>query len=676
MRADLAVHHPARRDDVSAGTGLGHRGLGVDLERRVVVDVAALVEHAAVAVVGVLVDAEVGDQRRRRRRRRRAGRRGASCTMPSGSKAPLPDGVLVRRHAEQDDGAARRARPARSTSLRRLSRCAGRRRAATRSAAARSMPSRTNSGATRSAGAHGRLGDEVAHRRRAAQPPRPVVGNIGAIVRAGSPTTDRTTRTDRPVMSPPVDRERGGDGGDDVVAGRVMATRPRSRARRRRRPRCSARSRRAGRPMPIGASSRGCRPARQHDDVGRRSAATSAAGRRASHAVGLHGFDVVAERRASPSASDDDGPIGLGDEHRRRARRELGEQALDPLDAGTRSTGRPASSARAAAVAAPTAASRTARRCGRRGPTARAPLADVTTSQSNARQRGQRARAARRRRRPASPISISGTWSTIGAVVARADRPSSPLRCWVMTIRRPASARPVTQPTAPRARRASAAAAALVVARRRARASMRSRNTVPSSPARNACERCRRRRARRPAASSPTPSSARKARSTSTAWRVGGVVDRARAAAAVVVVVGAALDGDAALADGRHEPARVEALGDPLGQPEHLSAATAITIAPPSGTFAEAGVDVAAQLDERGGRAAPRRAAPAGAPTGRDRRARRELVERARRSARRRRRAARRTRRSPARRRSSTAGPWPSARRRRRGRRARPAGPP
>ena len=36
--------------------------LGVDLQRGVVVDVAVLVEHAAVAVVGVLVDAQVGDQ--------------------------------------------------------------------------------------------------------------------------------------------------------------------------------------------------------------------------------------------------------------------------------------------------------------------------------------------------------------------------------------------------------------------------------------------------------------------------------------------------------------------------------------------------------------------------------------------------------------------------------------
>ena len=80
-------------------------------------------------------------------------------------------------------------------------------------------------------------------------------------------------------------------------------------------------------------------------------------------------------------------------------------------------------------------------------------------------------------------------------------------------------------------------------------------------------------------------------------------------------VVGAALDGDAALADGRHEPRRVEPLGDPLGQPEDLSAATAITIDAAVGHLRQPGGDVAAQLDERAGRAAPRRAGPAGAPS-------------------------------------------------------------
>ena len=63
--ADLAVHHPAGADDVDAGRGLGERHLGVHLQRRVVVDRAVGVEHAAVAVVGELVEAQVGHHRQR-----------------------------------------------------------------------------------------------------------------------------------------------------------------------------------------------------------------------------------------------------------------------------------------------------------------------------------------------------------------------------------------------------------------------------------------------------------------------------------------------------------------------------------------------------------------------------------------------------------------------------------
>ena len=62
MAADLAVHHPRRGDDVGARLGLGHRDPGVELEGGVVVDLAPVVEDAAVAVVGVLVEAEVGDE--------------------------------------------------------------------------------------------------------------------------------------------------------------------------------------------------------------------------------------------------------------------------------------------------------------------------------------------------------------------------------------------------------------------------------------------------------------------------------------------------------------------------------------------------------------------------------------------------------------------------------------
>ena len=59
---DLPVHHPARGDDVGPGPGLGERGLGVDLQGGVVVDLTPVVEDAAVAVIGVLVDAQIGDQ--------------------------------------------------------------------------------------------------------------------------------------------------------------------------------------------------------------------------------------------------------------------------------------------------------------------------------------------------------------------------------------------------------------------------------------------------------------------------------------------------------------------------------------------------------------------------------------------------------------------------------------
>ena len=61
-RRDLPIHHPARRGDVGAGVGLRPRRPRVELEGGVVVDVTVGTDDAAVAVVGVLVDAQVGDQ--------------------------------------------------------------------------------------------------------------------------------------------------------------------------------------------------------------------------------------------------------------------------------------------------------------------------------------------------------------------------------------------------------------------------------------------------------------------------------------------------------------------------------------------------------------------------------------------------------------------------------------
>ncbi len=59
-RADPAVHHVAGRDRVGAGLGVGDRGFGQQLDRDVVVDLA-LADEAAVAVRGVLAEADVGD---------------------------------------------------------------------------------------------------------------------------------------------------------------------------------------------------------------------------------------------------------------------------------------------------------------------------------------------------------------------------------------------------------------------------------------------------------------------------------------------------------------------------------------------------------------------------------------------------------------------------------------
>jgi hypothetical protein len=59
-RRDLTVHHPRWRDHVGSGVGLRPGDPPVQLEGPVIVDVALVVQDAAVAVVGVLVQAEVG----------------------------------------------------------------------------------------------------------------------------------------------------------------------------------------------------------------------------------------------------------------------------------------------------------------------------------------------------------------------------------------------------------------------------------------------------------------------------------------------------------------------------------------------------------------------------------------------------------------------------------------
>jgi hypothetical protein len=103
-RGDLAVHHARQAQDVSAGIGLRERHARVDLERRVVVDAAVGGEHAAVAVVGELVEAQVGLHRD-------APRGGVSCGGDGaiedacGVGGPAADGVAGRGHPEEHDAA-------------------------------------------------------------------------------------------------------------------------------------------------------------------------------------------------------------------------------------------------------------------------------------------------------------------------------------------------------------------------------------------------------------------------------------------------------------------------------------------------------------------------------------------------------------------------------------------
>ena len=60
-RADAAVHHVARRDGVGAGFDVADGRPREQLERLVVRDLA-VADHAAVAVRGVLAEADVGDE--------------------------------------------------------------------------------------------------------------------------------------------------------------------------------------------------------------------------------------------------------------------------------------------------------------------------------------------------------------------------------------------------------------------------------------------------------------------------------------------------------------------------------------------------------------------------------------------------------------------------------------
>ncbi len=142
MAADLAVHHPRRRDHVGARARLRDGDRRVPLERRVVVDLAGVGEQTAVTVVGVLVEAVVGHQDERvahlvaqvaqrdlhhavggvgaraagvlggraRRRGSPRGRRGRRAPAPPCGGSP---GCAARRPASTRSAPARRALPSR-----------------------------------------------------------------------------------------------------------------------------------------------------------------------------------------------------------------------------------------------------------------------------------------------------------------------------------------------------------------------------------------------------------------------------------------------------------------------------------------------------------------------------------------------------------------------------------
>ena len=97
---DAAVHHVGRRDEVGAGDGVRERGLHEVRDRDVVDDLLA-VDDAAVAVRGVLAQADVGDHDQVAAPRASARAR-PTARAPSGSAARDPIDVLVRREAEQE----------------------------------------------------------------------------------------------------------------------------------------------------------------------------------------------------------------------------------------------------------------------------------------------------------------------------------------------------------------------------------------------------------------------------------------------------------------------------------------------------------------------------------------------------------------------------------------------
>ena len=366
--ADLAVHHPARGDDVGAGARLGQRRLGVDLERARRCR-RRRARRARRSGRGRCTRRRTGRRSARcRRRGRRAGRRApaARCRRGRRRRCRRRPCAPARRTARRR---ARRAAASSATSLRRLSRVCWTTPGSDTIGCGSVMPSRTNSGAMRSlvrtvvsATRSRRAG--VRRRRRGRSTGKGAAG-IAVMVRR------RSSRSDTVVS---VGRRR------HVVDAHAPRRSPRAAVTG---PRATTTAR--------GGGADGVGPAAAAEPLASTTASTLAqpgdlvgVRRPADRAVRRHGLDRVAHR-GEPVGEHRRGPGRPGRAARAPAAR--GNSASSPsawASAGTRSTARPAAAASAAAVAGPTAARRTAGWSAAAGPARRAPLADVTTSQSNA----------------------------------------------------------------------------------------------------------------------------------------------------------------------------------------------------------------------------------------------------------------------------------------------------
>ena len=106
-RADAAIHHVGRRDDVDAGLRLVHRLGHQHRDAVVVVDIfagAGVADHAVMAVVGVGVERHVADQAELGEFPLQQARRAAHQVLGVQRLGALGILDVGRRHREQRDG--------------------------------------------------------------------------------------------------------------------------------------------------------------------------------------------------------------------------------------------------------------------------------------------------------------------------------------------------------------------------------------------------------------------------------------------------------------------------------------------------------------------------------------------------------------------------------------------